>query len=763
MKKLIKSLSSWVMVLTLAIGLCACESEKKLIIIEDDLPLISETLYMLGNAAPCGWTITDPTPFTPTEEDPLVFTWQGTLGMGELKLLLTPSQDWNIPFIRPLEAGQTIGKTNYTDEPFTMHTDPDDKWNVIEAGEYKLTFDLRHWTFNTEYLKGPERPAVVPVKADAVYVIGMATSAMWNIGEAIETKKLSDYIFEYEGYLSEGEFRACTERAWGTHIRPVENQTEINEDGVADEDFIYVATPDINWLVTKAAKYRVTFDLEHWKINVKCLKDEGEENEPIETSTLFMMGTSTKGGWDGEAMTPFQQDPSDPYVFTYEGTLSEGELKLYTEAGSDYEGKPAIRPAFSNTEIGESEIIDAPFVYQVEPDNKWNVKAGKYRLSFNLRTWKMSSTYLGEPEYEWPAVAPIQTETLYLLGDAAPGLWNITTACTKKSEYIFEYEGQLNAGRLRASTVQDWGVHIRPKTDNLAIGKDGCASEEFVYVTTPDFNWNVVDAGKYRLTFDLENWKITVKYLDGEGGDEPDPDTPIKTSTLFMLGSCTKGGWDGNAMTPMQQDSSDPNVFTYEGSLAEGELKIYTELGDDYGAKPAIRPETPDVEIGENDIVDAAFVYVAAPDNKWNVKAGKYHLTFNLRTYKMSSKYLGGYEYDWPEVTPIVTEHMYLIGWATSIGWTIEQAIELTGQSDYIFVYEGYLSQGSFRACTERSYDIAHIRPKVDNMEVGKAGCSSNEFVLVTSPDFNWNVADAGNYRITFDLEHWTVNFEYLN
>ena len=516
MNKIINRLSiSAALVLTL--GLSSCESEKDLVIYDEDLPLISETLYMLGNAAPCGWSITDPTPFTPTEADPLVFTWQGTLGIGELKLCLTPSQDWNIPFIRPLEAGQTIGKDNYTDEPFTMHTDPDDKWQVIEMGEYRLTFDLRHWTFSTEYLKGPERPAVEPVHADAVYVIGAATSAGWNIDEAIETTKQSEYIFVYEGNLYEGGFRACTKRTWGQHIRPVNNNTEINEDGVADEDFIYVATPDINWLVTKAAKYRITFDLENWKIDVKCLKDGEEEKDPIETSTLFIMGSSTKGGWDGEAMTPILRDESDPYLFTFEGTLSEGELKLYTESGADYENKPAIRPVAANTEIGETAITDAPFIYVAAPDNKWKVKAGKYRLSFNLRTYTMSSTYLGEPEYEWPEVTPIQTDNLYLLGMAVPNEWDIErnpTVCTKESDYVFVYEGTLKTGALRASTFKGWGAHIRPKTDKLEIGRNGCKSEDFVNVSIPDYNWNVVDEGKYRITFNLENWTVKFEYRD---------------------------------------------------------------------------------------------------------------------------------------------------------------------------------------------------------------------------------------------------------
>ena len=506
--------------LALAAGFSACDSEKELVIYDQDLPIMSETLYMVGNAAPCGWTLSNPTPFTPSEGDPLIFIYEGSLGIGEIKLCLNPSEDWNIPFIRPLEAGQTIGKENYTDEPFTMAIDPDDKWNVIEPGEYRLTFNLRSWTFSTEYLKGPERPAVVPIHADAVYVIGSATAASWNIDEAIETTKQSEYIFSFEGYLGEGEFRACTERFWGTHIRPVDNHTEINENGVAGEDFIYVGTPDINWLVTKAGKYRITFDLEHWKITVKYIKegegggDEPDPVTPIETNTLFMLGSCTKGVWDGNAMTPMQQDAADPYVFTFEGTLADGELKLYTQSG-DYEGKPAIRPALPGAEIGKTDIVDAPFIYEVSPDNKWNVTAGKYLLKFNLRTCKMSSAYLGEAEYEWPQVTPVVTENVYILGDATPSGWDIANAsrCTKQSEYIFVYEGRLKAGSLRASTIADWGDHIRPKTDKLEVGKNGCQSNEFVIIATPDYNWKVVDEGEYRITFDLEKWTVKFEYL----------------------------------------------------------------------------------------------------------------------------------------------------------------------------------------------------------------------------------------------------------
>ena len=66
---------------------------------------------------------------------------------------------------------------------------------------------------------------------------------------------------------------------------------------------------------------------------------------------------------------------------------------------------------------------------------------------------------------------------------------------------------------MRASAIADWGAHIRPKIENLEVGKDGCKNNEFVNVSTPDFNWKIVDAGTYRITFDLEKWTVKFEYL----------------------------------------------------------------------------------------------------------------------------------------------------------------------------------------------------------------------------------------------------------
>lgn len=149
--KTIHILLSWAMLL-LAATLTSCEGEKDLVVIEGNLPIKTTTFYMVGDATPAGWDINNPTAFTPTEEDALVFVYEGSLNTGEMKCCLKAGS-WDNPFVRPLANGSTISKSGVQESAFTMHAgDPDDKWRVTDAGRYRLTFDLRNWTVAAEYL-----------------------------------------------------------------------------------------------------------------------------------------------------------------------------------------------------------------------------------------------------------------------------------------------------------------------------------------------------------------------------------------------------------------------------------------------------------------------------------------------------------------------------------------------------------------------------------------------------------------------------------
>ena len=91
--------------------LTGCDEEKDPIIIEGDLPIKTSVLYMVGDATPNGWDIGNPTPLQASAEDPLIFSWEGSLYAGEIKLCLSTGS-WDAPFIRPENNGTEISKNN---------------------------------------------------------------------------------------------------------------------------------------------------------------------------------------------------------------------------------------------------------------------------------------------------------------------------------------------------------------------------------------------------------------------------------------------------------------------------------------------------------------------------------------------------------------------------------------------------------------------------------------------------------------------------
>lgn len=252
--------------------MASCDGEKDITIIDGNLPIKTSTLFMVGDATPNGWNIDAPTPLTASEADPMIFEWTGSLNKGEMKLCLTTG-NWDAAFIRPMTAGEEISKTNITNKTFDMHAgDPDNKWKVTEEGKYKLSFDMRNWTFSTEYLGEKDKPAVEPIEADNVWMIGTATPGGWSLEDAAQYTKDANnkYIFTWEGDLKLGTLKACTKKDFSAaFIRPSSANVAITKQGVAADDFVFTTSPDDQWEVKEAGKYRITLDLEHYTIKVE--------------------------------------------------------------------------------------------------------------------------------------------------------------------------------------------------------------------------------------------------------------------------------------------------------------------------------------------------------------------------------------------------------------------------------------------------------------------------------------------------------------
>lgn len=534
-----KYISNILASLILVAALTSCEGEKDLIIIEGNLPIKSETLYMVGDATPNGWSIDSPTPLEAIGDDPLVFCWEGTLYKGEIKLCLTPGS-WDAPFIRPIHDGDEIGANDLSNVAFQMHAgDPDEKWHVVEAGTYHLTFDLRNWTMSSAFLGGMEAPAKDPIPADALYIVGDATPTGWNIDSPTLLTRTADYIFEYEGELYAGELKACTEvGSWDVpFVRPESEGVLIGKDGIGSDTFMYIANPDNKWRVTDSGVYHITFDLENYTIKTEYKGEIKVDNTPIESETLYMIGDATPGGWSMDDATAFTVSASNKYIFTWEGDLVQGNMKACLEPDPTF-SCPFLRPEAPGCKISSAGVESSTFVYTVAPDDQWQVvEAGKYKVSFDLEHRTISVEFIsggsssgnengndeesGDDKGGSDDKAPLESETLYMIGDATPGGWSMddATALTPSADdkYIFSWTGTLEIGEMKACLTPDGTFScpfVRPTIDGCVINENGVASPDFVYTTSPDNKWRVEKAGKYTIMFNFKSWTIEAKYLD---------------------------------------------------------------------------------------------------------------------------------------------------------------------------------------------------------------------------------------------------------
>lgn len=611
----IRNIFSILSVLLAMIGLSGCEGEKDLIIIDGNLPIKTSNLYLVGDATPTGWSIDAPTPMAASDEDPLVFTWEGPLNKGELKLCLATGS-WDNAFIRPQSNGEAIGKSGVPESAFAMHAgDPDNKWKVTDAGVYSLRFDLRNWTMLADYVRELDPTVIEPIVADNLYIVGDAAPNGWNIDDPTVAEKKSDYVYVFEGPLAKGELKACiASGSWDVPlVRPESNGCKISKTGVESDKFVFSAGPDDKWNVEESGIYRLTFDLEHWTIAAEYT------GEYTPAAKLYMIGEATDGGWSWDNATEIEAQADNNDLFIWEGELGRGTMKasLVKDFGADF-----YRPASADCEISESGVASNTMVCTSSPDDQWKVtKAGRYRLTFNIADMTFNAEYVG---------GAVSLPVLYMIGEATEGGWSLddATEVTTTTADLYVWEGVLKAATFKASFTRDFGADFyRPASADCEISESGVASNAMVCTAGPDDQWKVTKEGKYRLTFNMADMTFNAEYL-GEA---------VVVKPLYMIGTATAGGWsldDATQYTPVEGKDGE---YTWTGTLKTGTFKCYTEK--DFGA-PFYRPSSGNCKIDASGISASDVIYVANPDDQWNVETeGKYTITINIKSMTIAVEY----------------------------------------------------------------------------------------------------------------------------
>jgi len=315
---------------------------------------VSETLYLIGDATPNGWSADAATPLVASNEVPGLFTWQGTLTAGEFKFITTLGQ---------FTPSYNRGATSVALVLRTADDQPDEKFIIENTGNYIVTVNLLDLAIAID--EGSE-----PLY-ERLWMLGDAVPTGWDIQAPTPMRVDSSnlFVFNYYGVLSAGEFKIPT--ATGSfdtdYFMPLQNHQDISLNGV---QLVPGGNPDYKWRIDEAGPYKVTLDMEQMTIAIR----------PFTPYTqIWMVGDASPVGWNIDNPHPMTPDPTNPYVFTYEGLLNVGEFKFPLATGNW--GADYFMPEVNGAGPGSTRM---KFVPRGEPDFKWKIeRAGNYRIVIN--------------------------------------------------------------------------------------------------------------------------------------------------------------------------------------------------------------------------------------------------------------------------------------------------------------------------------------------------------------------------------------------
>lgn len=313
---------------------------------------ISSTLYLIGSAAPNGWSADDATRMNTVTGAAGGFVWQGKLNAGELKFITTLGN-----FLPSYNKGSDDTKLVLRESD----DDPDNKFNILATGIYRISVNVVNLTIHIETLDAPEY--------SELWFVGNPTG--WSFMPM--TLDASDpFIFYYNADLSAGgEFKIGTaEGNWdAVFFRPVVDQTAEGSDLEVDK---WAGDPDYKWNIAGGV-YKIKLDTRDMKIDIIPFTPY---------AMIYMVGDASPNGWSIDDATPLTVT-ADPNKFTWTGSLNTGELKFTCDKQSDWNGDWFLASQAGIEPSGDVEkmIFSAN---GADPDNKWNItSAGTYTIELD--------------------------------------------------------------------------------------------------------------------------------------------------------------------------------------------------------------------------------------------------------------------------------------------------------------------------------------------------------------------------------------------
>ena len=376
----------------------------------------------------------------------------------------------------------------------------------IEAGqsielEARLTARVTDSEELQESTLGFKVTTYIPV-TETLYLIGSATPEGWDADKATKMTRKDNGIFTWSGKLNAGEmkFILTLGQFSPSYVKGVDGKLFYRDsEDQPDEKFI-IETP-----------YRYQIDVNLFTNDIAIIPLEGELPA---YEMIYFIGNPT--GWTAE---PLRKDILDPFLFRmgrFFETGKGGEFKFATAPGS---WENMYKATEENASYTNQSVA---FVSGFDPDNKWFLKdeeCGKaYKICFDIRAGKERMMMTEFLPYKG----------IWMVGDATPNGWDLgkATALNKKTDYVFEWEGQLKEGEIKFSCDKqgDWngawfmsvkgGAEPTGEAENSLFVDKSSESFKAQYIDINlgdiDNKWKITAAGNYKITVDQLNETVTI-------------------------------------------------------------------------------------------------------------------------------------------------------------------------------------------------------------------------------------------------------------
>jgi hypothetical protein len=305
-----------------------------------------------------------------------------------------------------------------------------------------------------------------------LYLYGSASPKGTDLNNALQLTAQSDpTVFVYQGALGVGNLKFITTQG---QILPSYNKGSSDSQLILRTD---AGDADNLFSITEAAVYKVTVSL--LDLSVSIIKSD---LPPY--STIYMIGDAAPNGWDVTKATQLVQNSTNPFIFTYQGVMLAGSFKFPVNRNADFGQDMYERTDDTHAYLHHGGAAD---------DNKWTIaKKGYYTITLNLLDNSIS----------------IYREKLYIVGDATPIGWTITSAIQMTEDAndgcIFTYNGPMLVGGFKFPVNQDsdWGQDMYMRTDDTHMYRH-------IGGQADDNKWSITTAGNYVITANIETLALS--------------------------------------------------------------------------------------------------------------------------------------------------------------------------------------------------------------------------------------------------------------